>query len=317
MPTKKYEVKVKGMTCASCAQTIELKLKETPGVKSAVVNFASEKATVEYDSTEATPSLIERAIEDAGYGVLRDQITLILEGMTCASCAQNIERALRKAEGVMQATVNLSTEKALAIFNPLKTSPRQLVKVVEGIGYKASIRGEEALEDRERLAREREIRMQRNNLIVSIIVAIPVTLISFRTAFSELFESIGMGFLPNYDNNDLVLYALFILTTITMVGPGRQFFVGTFKGLKHGSTDMNLLIATGTGAAYAVSVAGTFLPLGPGYEHVYYDTAALLIMFIILGRYLEAIAKGKTSEAIRRLISLQARTATVVRDGQE
>ncbi|TET90899.1 MAG: copper-translocating P-type ATPase [Methanomassiliicoccales archaeon] len=317
MPTEKHEVKVTGMTCASCVQTIETKLNETPGVTRAVVNIATEKATVEYDPSKTSSAAIEKAIEDVGYGVLRDEVTLNLEGMTCASCAQTIENALKKAEGVSYASVNLATEKALVRFDPLKTSPARLIKVVEGVGYNAHLPAEEEMEDRERLAREKEIRTQRNNLIISVIIALPVTLISFRTAFGGFFESIGLGFIPNYDDNDLILYAIFVLATITMIGPGRQFFVGTFKGLKHGSTDMNLLIATGTGAAYVVSVAGTFLDLGAGYEHVYYDTAALLIMFIILGRYLEAIAKGKTSEAIRNLISLQAKTARVIRDGQE
>ncbi|MEE9115583.1 MAG: heavy metal translocating P-type ATPase, partial [Thermoplasmata archaeon] len=317
MTTEKHEVKITGMTCASCVLTIETKLKETPGVRNAVVNLTTEKASVEYDPSVSSPSSIEEAIESTGYGVLKDEITLILVGMTCASCAQTIESALAKAEGVDHASVNLATEKALVRFDPLKTNPSKLIKAVEGVGYHASLPAEEAGEDRERLARKREMTMQRNNLIIAVIIAVPVTLISFRTTFFGFFESIGLGFIPSYAGNKIILYVLFILTTITMVGPGRQFFVGTVKGLRHGSTDMNLLIATGTGAAYIVSVAGTFLDLGPGYEDVFYDTAALLIMFIILGRYLEAIAKGKTSEAIRRLIGLQAKTARLIRDGEE
>lgn len=317
MPAKKYEAKVTGMTCASCVQAIETRLKETEGVGDAVVNLATEKAMVEYDPSKTSPAKLVKAIEDVGYGVLTDEVTLNVEGMTCASCVQTIEKTLNETPGVIQATVNLATEKAFVKYDPTTVGPAQLLKAIEAVGYKASLPSEEVVKDTERLAREKEIRTQRNNLIISIIIAIPVTLISFRTGFSGAFESIGLGFIPNYDENVWVLYAIFILTTIVIVGPGRQFYARAFKGLKHGNTDMNLLIATGTGAAYVLSVAGTFLDLGAGYEHVYYDTAAMLIMFIILGKYLEAIAKGKTSDAIRKLISLQAKTARVVREGQE
>ncbi len=317
MPTEKHEVKVTGMTCASCVQTIETKLKETEGVENAVVNLTTEKATVEYDPSKTSPAEIVKTIEEVGYGVLADQVTLNVELMTCASCVQAIEKALLEVQGVIQASVNLATEKAFVKFNPLATNPAQLIKAIEAVGYKASLPSEEVMEDRERFAREKEIRSQKINLIVSIIIVIPVALLSFRTGFSGAFESVGLGFIPNYDDNVWVLYAIFVLTTIALAWPGRQFYARAFKGLRHGNTDMNLLIATGTGAAYILSVARTFFDLGPGFEHVYFDTAAMLIMFIVLGKYLEAMAKGKTSEAIRKLISLQAKTARVIRQGQE
>ncbi|MBW6471223.1 MAG: copper-translocating P-type ATPase, partial [Methanosarcinaceae archaeon] len=164
-------------------------------------------------------------------------------------------------------------------------------------------------EDRERKARENEIKKQRTNLIIAVALGIPISLGDMSNAFPNL-----LWFVPTFLSDDRLL---FILTTIVMVFPGRQFFVGTYKGLKHGVTDMNLLIATGTGAAYAVSVAATFLDLGPGYDMTYYDTAALLIAFIVLGRYLEATTKGKTSEAIRKLMGLQAKTARIIVDDVE
>jgi Cu+-exporting ATPase len=156
-------------------------------------------------------------------------------------------------------------------------------------------------------AREEEIKRQRINLIIAVLLAVPISL-------GDMGRNMEWTFVPDILKND---YVLFILATIVMLFPGRQFFEGTYKGLRHGMTDMNLLIATGTGAAYTISVAATFLDLGEAYRHTYYDTAALLIMFIVLGRYLEALTKGKTSEAIRKLMGLAAKTARIIVGGEE
>ncbi|MFQ6128517.1 MAG: heavy metal translocating P-type ATPase [Thermoplasmata archaeon] len=315
---RRINLNIGGMTCASCAQTIEKALQNSDGVRSAVVNFATERATVEYDSSVTDEKKIEKTIKEIGYKVVKDEIVLDISGMTCASCAQTIEKALSKLEGVSYGSVNFAMERATVRYNSDLITSKEIKKAVEDVGYGAEEKVEEgAVEDRERAAREREIRSQKINLVVATTIAIPVTLISFRSTFSGFYSAVGLEFIPDYLSNKYVLYLIFVLTTITMLGPGRQFFVGTYRGLKHGTTDMNLLIATGTGAAYVVSVAGTFLNLGPGYEEVFYDTAALLIMFIVLGRYLEALTKGKTSEAIRKLMGLRAKTARVLRDGEE
>lgn len=317
MAKDRREVRVTGMTCASCVQAIETRLGQMEGVETASVNLATEKATVDYDPSKTSPEALVKAIEEIGYGVLTEDVTINVDGMTCASCVMTVEQVLKTVPGVIGASVNLATERAFVKYDPTATSPAEMVRAINEVGYKASLPEDAEVEDRERLARVKEIRTQRNNLILSIIITIPVTLISFRTGFSAAFESVGLGFIPNYDANIWMLYAIFVLTTIVLVGPGRQFYVRAAKGLRHGNADMNLLIATGTGAAYVLSVVTTFYDLGQGYEHVYFDTAAMLIMFIVLGKYLEAIAKGKTSDAIRKLVSLQAKTARVVREGQE
>ncbi|HJH29402.1 MAG TPA: heavy metal translocating P-type ATPase [Methanosarcinaceae archaeon] len=302
--------KVSGMTCASCSANVERILKKQPGVASASVNLPMEKASVTYDPALITPKQMEDAITGIGYGVVKEKVTLDVGGMTCSACVQNIERVLNKLKGIESATVNLTLEKAQVEYDSSQVSPAEMIAAIEGIGYTASLKADKKdAEDRERQAREEEITNQRNNLIIAVVFGIPIALGSMTGMFPNL-----LSFVPTFLTDHVVLFAL---TTIVMLFPGRQFFTGTYKGLKHGVTDMNLLIATGTGAAYVISVAATFLDLGPGYEHLYYDTAVMLITFIIFGRYLEAKTKGKTSEAIRKLMGLQAKTARILVDGEE
>lgn len=308
--TVETKFKVSGMTCASCSANVERILKKQPGVASASVNLPMEKASVTYDPSLITPKHMEDAIVGIGYGVVKDKVTLDVGGMTCSACVQNIERVLNKLKGVESATVNLTLEKAQVEYDSSQVSPAEMISAIEGIGYTASLKADKKdAEDRERKAREEDITNQRNNLIIAVVFGIPITLGSMTGMFPNL-----LSFVPTFLTDHVVLFAL---TTIVMLFPGRQFFTGTYKGLKHGVTDMNLLIATGTGAAYVISVAATFLDLGPGYENLYYDTAVMLITFIIFGRYLEARTKGKTSEAIRKLMGLQAKTARILVDGKE
>ncbi len=308
--TVETKFKVSGMTCASCSANVERILRKQSGVASASVNLPMEKASVTYDPALITPKQMEDAITGIGYGVVKDKVTLDVGGMTCSACVQNIERVLNKLKGVDSATVNLTLEKAQVEYDSSQVSPAEMIAAIEGIGYTASLKADKKdAEDRERQAREEEITNQRNNLIIAVVFGIPITFGSMTGMFPNL-----LSFVPTFLTDHVVLFAL---TTIVMLFPGRQFFTGTYKGLKHGVTDMNLLIATGTGAAYVISVAATFLDLGPGYEHLYYDTAVMLITFIIFGRYLEAKTKGKTSEAIRKLMGLQAKTARILVDGEE
>lgn len=310
-------LRITGMTCASCAQNIERALNKIEGVISATVNFSIEKATVEYDPAVVNRGVFEKAITELGYGVARDEVIFKIEGMHCASCAANIEKGLLGRGGIASASVNFPLEQARITYDPETITTTDIKKIIEALGYKASEKTERQGVDREQVAREMEIKRQRFNLITAVVLSLPIVLLSFRSTFPAVYEAIGLGFIPDYETNKNLLYLMFLLATLVMLGPGRQFFTGTYRGLKHGVTDMNLLIATGTGAAYTVSVASTFFNLGPGYEEVYYDTAGLLISFIVLGRYLEAITKGKTSEAIRKLMGLQAKTARVIREGEE
>ncbi|MFA4934341.1 MAG: heavy metal translocating P-type ATPase [Candidatus Methanoperedens sp.] len=304
---KKTSIKITGMTCASCAQNIEKALGKIEGVVKASVNFSFEKASIEYDSAQVAPAAFENAITSLGYGVAKNEITLKIGGMHCASCASNIEKALLNTRGITSANVSFPLEQAKMVYDPEVIQISEIKKVIEGVGYTASEKTGKTDADREQRAREEEIKRQKINFIIALALAIPISL-------GDMGRNLGWGFVPEIFKND---YLLFILATIVMLFPGRQFFEGTYRGLKHGMTDMNLLIATGTGAAYIISAAATFLDLGEAYKHTYYDTAALLIMFIVLGRYLEALTKGKTSEAIRKLMGLAAKTARIVVNGEE
>ncbi|MDG6243344.1 MAG: heavy metal translocating P-type ATPase [Methanolobus sp.] len=309
-PVKNIVFKISGMQCSACAQNIETTLKRQDGVISASVNLPMERAAVDFNPAHITPEEMEKAIEGIGYNVVRDRVVLDIGGMKCAACSRNVEKVLSKLKGVSSANVNITTGKATVEYNSSLVTVDDMKKVIEGIGYSASLPvSRSETQDRERIEREREIRQQRNNLLISIAVMIPVMLGHMKMMVPAYFAFVPELFL---DRN-----MLFLLTTIVMVFPGRQFFVGTYRGLKHGVTDMNLLIATGTGAAYVISVASSYLDLGPGYDHLYYDTAVMLIAFIVLGRYLEAKAKGRTSESIKKLIGLQAKTARIVVDDRE
>ena len=306
---KEITLGVSGMTCSACALNIEKILKRKEGVDSVAVNLELGRAKVSFDPSLISPKEIGEAIESIGYKVEKDKVTLNLQGMSCASCAANIEKILNKTDGVISVSVNFPLEKAFVEFDSSRISVREIIAAVQGIGYVASVRAETVdYEDREQMSRDAEIRRQRNNLIIALVLGIPIGLGNMSMMFHFL------SFVPSFLSNHLVL---FILSTLVLLFPGRQFFVGTFKGFKHGVTDMNLLIAAGTGSAYLISVAATFLDLGPGYNNLYYDTVAFLIIFIVLGRYLEARARGQTSAAIRKLMGLRAKTSRILVNGVE
>jgi Cu+-exporting ATPase len=307
--SKEITLGVSGMTCSACALNIEKVLKKKEGVDFVAVNLELGRAKVNFDPSLISPQEIGEAIESIGYKVEKDKVTLNLQGMSCASCAANIEKILNKTEGVISASVNFPLEKAVVEFDSARISVREIIAAVQGIGYGASVHAETVeYEDREQMSRDAEIRRQRNNLIVALLLGIPISLGNMSMMFPFL------SFVPAIFTNHIVL---FVMSTLVLLFPGRQFFVGTFKGFKHGVTDMNLLIAAGTGSAYLISVAATFLDLGPGYDVLYYDTVAFLIIFIVFGRYLEARARGKTSEAIRKLMGLRAKTSRILVDGME
>jgi Cu+-exporting ATPase len=302
MAEKEVVLPVTGMTCANCALTIERSLGKVQGVKEAKVNLASEKAIVAYDPDVVGGEGLVGSIRDAGYEVATARIDLPITGMTCANCVHNVERALRKVEGVLRADVNLATEKASVEYVPSLVDLQTLKRAVEGAGYGVIlVEGAETAEDVEAKAREEEIRHQRFLLIVGLIFTIPTFILSM---------GVDLGLLPEFA---LRKYVLLALATPVQFYVGWQFYRGTWKSLKLLTAGMDTLIALGSSAAYFYSLAATFLIGG----HVYYETAAMIITLIALGKYLEARAKGRTSEALKRLMGLRARTARVVRDGQE
>jgi Cu+-exporting ATPase len=308
------------MTCASCASNIEKALLEVPGVVSANVNLASEKATVEYLKSEADIRDFKKAVEEAGYQILESEepskkkVTFGVSGMTCASCVSHIEKALKELDGVSSATVNLATEKATVEYIPSKVGMDDFRKAVEGAGY--GIRSEvteiaSAEPDDVTNVARREARILRQKLIVSGIIGIYMFLIMIA-------ELTGGGWLPSFFGNK---YLLWVLATPVQFWAGWQFYKGLWGGLKHKTANMNTLIAVGTSVAYIYSVVAILFPefiaAGGRMPHVYFETSVLIIALILLGRFLEARAKGQTSEAIKKLMGLRAKTARVVRNGEE
>ena len=297
------------MTCSACALNIEKVLKKKEGLDSVTVNLELGKAKVSFEPFLISPKEIEKTIESIGYKVEKDKVTLNFQGMSCASCAANIEKVLNKIDGVISVSVSFPLEKAVVEFDSSRISVREIIAAVHGIGYGASVRAETVeYEDKEQITRDAEIRKQRNHLITALVLGIPIGLGNMSIMLPFL------SFVPTFLSNRIVL---FILSTLVLLFPGRQFFIGTFKGFKHGVTDMSLLIAAGTGSAYLISVAATFLDMGPGYNSLYYDTVAFLIIFIVLGRYLEARARGQTSVAIRKMMGLRAKTSRILVNGVE
>ena len=303
---------VEGMTCASCVGHVEKALTELPGVSDVVVNLGTNKANLNYDPAEVTIPQMQKAISDIGYGVPTDEITLQVSGMTCSSCVGHVEGALRGLPGVVDATVNLGLEKARVRFIPGVVTPSQMKRAVADVGYQAieQTTGKDHL-DRERQAREDEIKRQGRNLIVAGIVGVLVMIGTFYDMLGPV-----QKFIPEFLSYKWVLG---LLTTPIVFGPGRQFFVNSWRGLKHGVTDMNLLYATGIGAAYGIAVINTLFPTAGfgGEGATFFESAALLTAFIVLGRWLEALTRGRTSESIRKLMKLQPKVANVIRDGQE
>jgi Cu+-exporting ATPase len=298
-PAKQTSLQITGMTCATCAGTVEKKLSQLRGVSKASVNLASEKATVEYDPSQATDKDLVRAVEDAGYGVAISEVVFDVTGMTCATCVQNIETALNGLDGVVSASVNLASEKAYVRYNPEVVTIPRLRKAISDAGYRA-VPADEKAGDYDRQARDRERRRLVLLLIFSFSLAIPVFVLSMVMPFDS-----------NADN-----WLLLGLTTPVQFLVGWQFYVGTYKALRNRRANMDVLIALGTTAAYVYSLLVTTMP-GAFEGDVYFDTAALIISIVLLGRYLEARAKGRASEAIKKLMGLRPRTASIIVDGVE
>jgi len=303
---------ISGMSCASCVSHVESALKELPGVSNVVVNLATNKTNLMYDPQRVKLNDMRRAIEDVGYAVTSAELTLDVRGMTCASCVSHVETALQELDGVTNATVNLGLGTAKVTYVPGVISASAMKRAVQEVGYEAQERSEgtDAL-DRERRAREEEIKRQGRNLIIAGTIGIIVMIGTF-------YDMLGafQAFVPQFLSYKWVIG---LLTTPIVFGPGRQFFVNSWRGLKHGVTDMNLLYATGIGAAYGIALINTIFPkAGFGGEGAtFFESAALLTGFIILGRWLEALTRGRTSEAIRKLMKLQPKVARVLRNGEE
>jgi Cu+-exporting ATPase len=298
--SEKAHIQITGMTCTNCATTIEKGLAETPGVEQANVSFASEKASVEYDPSRVDLAKIKNTISQLGYGVATRKSIFPVGGMTCAACVARVEEALSGVPGVVSASVNLASEKATVEYTE-GTSIADLRQAVKDAGYELGSEAE-TLED-VTIASRRELRGLRNRFIFAAVLAALIMVLMW---------------LPSFAGKP---YLLLILATPVQFWAGWRFYRGAWGALKHKTTDMNTLVAVGTSAAYFYSMIAVLFPslfsangVGIG---LYFDTSAMIIALILLGRFLEARARGQTSEAIKKLIGLNPKTALVIRNGEE
>ncbi|CZT37778.1 heavy metal translocating P-type ATPase [Rhizobium sp. 9140] len=300
---------IEGMSCASCVVRVERAIAAVPGVASATVNLATERATVTYNEPVPTDAVLQ-AIEKAGYEPRIETRELGIEGMTCASCVSRVEKALKAVPGVREATVNLATERA-TVRIVAGTTVSALEDAVRAAGYDVRKVTVDTSADDNEDRRNRETARLKLSLALSAALTLPLFVLEMGSHFIPavhdwIMVNIGM-------ENNLVLQ--FVLATLVLFGPGLRFFSKGVPNLLRWTPDMNSLVALGTAAAWGYSVVATFLPdvLPAGTENVYYEAAAVIVTLILLGRYLEARAKGKTSQAIKHLIGLQAKTAYVKR----
>jgi Cu+-exporting ATPase len=298
--SEKAHIHITGMTCTTCAATIEKGLAETPGVEQASVSFASEKAAIEYDPSKVDLAKIKDTISQTGYGVAARKSIFPVGGMTCASCVARVEEALSSVPGVISANVNLASEKATVEYTE-GTNIADLRQAVEEAGYTL---GQEAetLED-VTIAAQRELRGVRNRFIFAAIFAASIMVLMW---------------VPSFFGKP---YLLWVLATPVQFWAGWRFYRGAWGALRHKTADMNTLVAVGTSAAYFYSVVAVLFPglfISAEVElGLYFDTSAMIIALILLGRFLETRARGQTSEAIKKLIRLNPETAMVIRDGEE
>ncbi|MEB9739008.1 heavy metal translocating P-type ATPase [Bacillus cereus] len=306
---KEANLQISGMTCAACANRIEKGLKKVEGVHEANVNFALEKTKIMYDPTKTNPQQFKEKVESLGYGIVSDKAEFTVSGMTCAACANRVEKRLNKLDGVNKATVNFALELATVDFNPDEVNVNEMKSAITKLGYKLEVKPDD--QDASTDHRLQEIERQKKKFIISFILSFPLL-----WAMVSHFSFTSFIYLPDMLMNPWVQLAL--ATPVQFI-IGGQFYVGAYKALRNKSANMDVLVALGTSAAYFYSVYLSIQSIGSS-KHMtdlYFETSAVLITLIILGKLFEAKAKGRSSEAIKKLMGLQAKTATVVRDGTE
>ncbi|MFS0593191.1 heavy metal translocating P-type ATPase [Cytobacillus horneckiae] len=309
MSQKEATLQISGMTCAACATKIEKGLKKIEGVEEANVNFALEKTKIKYDSDKTDVTKFKEKVQSLGYNVVSEKAEFDITGMTCAACANKIEKRLNKLDGVEKATVNFALESVLVEYNPDQVTSPDMKEAIKKLGYTLEQKQEKAGEQGDH--RQKEIEKQQGKFLFASILSFPLL-----WAMVSHFEFTSFIWLPDMFMNPWVQFAL--ATPVQFI-VGKQFYVGAFKALRNKSANMDVLVALGTSAAYFYSLYLSIRSIGSDAHMVelYYETSAVLITLIILGKLFEAKAKGRSSEAIKKLMGLQAKNATVVRDGQE
>ncbi len=319
MSVKQITLPIAGMTCASCVHHVEGGLKETPGVQNANVNLSTERAVVQYDSDRATVSDMVFHVRDVGYDVVVDKIVLPINGLASVASGADLEARLKSIPGVLNASANVVAENAAVEIIPGVVDYADLRRAVKDAGYELlESAQDETLADREKIARERELARERRDLIVGIIFTIPLFLLAMGRDLTH-------GVLLRHDILPWLFewrwfdWLLFALATPVQFYVGRSYHIRAWKSLRALAPNMDTLISLGTNAAYWFSVVVLVATLFDFYiaSHVYFESAAVIITLIKVGKYLEARAKGQTSAAIKNLMNLQAKTARVEREGRE
>lgn len=296
---KKAELKISGMTCTRCSSTIEKTLTNLPGVFKAQVNLGNELASVEYDPTQVKLGDLEKAITDVGYGTVNEKVILRIGGMTCATCEKTVTEALQYLDGVVSVSVNLATEKAAVMYNPRMVNLTDMKKAVEDAGYQyLGVDGESDFANK---VREKDLRAKRLRIYVGFLVGIPLMVFMY---------------VHPYLTMEQVSYLSLVLSTPTFIYISYPIIRAGYNALRNRSLTMDVMYSMGIGVAYGASVLGTF-EIVLTREFMFYETTVLLAAFLMLGRYLEAKAKGKTSDSIKKLAGLQVKNAIVIRGGQE
>ncbi|MFQ5852831.1 MAG: HAD-IC family P-type ATPase, partial [Candidatus Binatia bacterium] len=322
--TERIQIPIVGMNCASCALTIEKQIEKLPGIERTNVNYTTERAYVEFHPRDVRTSQIVRAISSAGYKIGQATLKLGISGMHCASCVEKIQNELLCSPGVLSASVDLASESTVITYIPTSVNIGQLKSIIERLGYQTFDSAspgragkKEAKEpvDENQIAREREYKTLMRKFIFAAVLSIPVMLFSY----PEL-----LGLPPQFQRGSETLgyiwMAMGLLSLPVMFWSGSQFYTGAWAAFKNHSANMHTLIATGITAAWLYSTVAVLLPgIFPQEELAdqFYDVVFVVVALVVLGMALEIRAKGKSSEAIKKLIDLQAKTARVVRDGKE
>jgi len=317
MTTKQLTLPITGMTCANCVATIERNLKRLEGMQAANVNLAAERASVEFDPAKLTQADIIARVERAGYGVALGEAVLPLKRLADDNDARRLQKALAAVEGVVEANVSYAAEKANVKYIPTIVSQADLRRAVAAAGFE-TLAAADKVEDVEQAAREKEIAHQRQRLIVGLIFTLPLFLLSMSRDIVHNVESLH-DFLPQLYHWPYLDWLFLILATPVQFYVGWQYYVGAYKALRNKSANMDVLIALGSTVAFVYSTVVLLLDKLAHYSagHLYFETAAVIVTLIVLGKFLEARAKGRTSEAIKKLMGLQAKTARVVRTDME
>lgn len=309
---------IEGMTCASCAQTVENTAKKLPGVDDATVNLATEKLNIQYNQADLSEAEIQQAVADAGYEAKTNTVkkTLNIEGMTCASCAQTVEKATQKLEGMDQAAVNLATEKLSVEYNPDVLNFADITGAVAASGYEVHEEVDSASAvDADQAKKDQQIKNLWHRFVTSAIFTVPLFYISMG-------PMVGLP-VPIFmapELNPLVFALIQLLLTAPVLVINKEYFQVGFKTLFKGHPNMDSLVALGTSAAFVYSLYATFMIYAgdASFGHMlYYESAAVILTLITLGKYFEAVSKGKSSEAIKKLMGLAPKTARVLRGGEE